>query len=69
MYFDDESEANASDPVLDLIEQAHRRETLIAPKAGAKYIFDILLLGERETSFRRSTLNYLRGSEEILHSP
>jgi protocatechuate 3,4-dioxygenase, alpha subunit len=55
MYFDDEAEANAADPVLNLIEQANRRNTLIARREmrdGAPvYRFDIRLQGEGETVF------------------
>jgi protocatechuate 3,4-dioxygenase alpha subunit len=55
MYFADETEANAHDPVLNIIEQPSRRETLIArPEArdaGVVYVFDIHLQGERETVF------------------
>ena len=55
MYFADESEANAQDPVLNIIEQPSRRETLIARREardnGAAYVFDIHLQGERETVF------------------
>ncbi|VVO41743.1 Protocatechuate 3,4-dioxygenase alpha chain [Pseudomonas fluorescens] len=55
LYFDDESEANAVDPVLNLIEQPHRRESLIARRCtvGGKlaYRFDIHLQGEAETVF------------------
>ena len=36
MYFDDEAEANAADPVLNLIEQVDRRATLIAPREDAR---------------------------------
>jgi len=54
-YFEDEDEANAADPVLGLIEQAHRRETLIARRTQrddhAVYRFDIRLQGEDETVF------------------
>ncbi|HEV8033926.1 protocatechuate 3,4-dioxygenase subunit alpha [Yoonia sp.] len=50
MYFDDES-ANASDPVLNLIEQAHRRDTLIAKGEANTYEFNISLQGENETVF------------------
>jgi protocatechuate 3,4-dioxygenase, alpha subunit len=50
MYFEDED--NGADPVLGLIEQAHRRETLIARKVGpGRYRFDIRLQGEGETVF------------------
>ncbi|WP_400082259.1 protocatechuate 3,4-dioxygenase subunit alpha [Yoonia sp. R78084] len=50
MYFDDES-ANPSDPVLNLIEQAHRRDTLIAKGEANTYEFNISLQGENETVF------------------
>ncbi len=50
MYFEDED--NAADPVLLLIEQAERRQTLIARKTSAgAYRFDIRLQGEGETVF------------------
>jgi protocatechuate 3,4-dioxygenase alpha subunit len=55
IYFGDESEANASDPVLNLIELTPRRQTLIAEReerdGGMVYRFDIRLQGERETVF------------------
>lgn len=56
MYFDDEAEANATDPVLNLIEWEQRRATLIARRDGARdgvpvYRFDIRLQGEGETVF------------------
>ena len=55
MYFADEAEANAEDPVLNLIEQRHRRATLVAPREerdGAPlYRFDIRLQGADETVF------------------
>ena len=55
MYFADEQQANAEDPVLNLIEQEHRRGTLIAPREerdGAPvYRFDIRLQGDGETVF------------------
>lgn len=51
MYFGDEDAANAADPVLNLIEQAHRRETLIARADGNSYHFDICLQGDGETIF------------------
>ena len=55
MYFGDETRANAEDPVLNLIENKARRDTLIAPR-GEKdgvvvYPFDIHLQGDRETVF------------------
>lgn len=55
MYFGDEEEANAADPVLNLIEQANRRPTLIAAReerdGKVVYRFDIRLQGENETVF------------------
>ncbi|MEM8837165.1 MAG: protocatechuate 3,4-dioxygenase subunit alpha [Pseudomonadota bacterium] len=51
LYFADEEVANATDPVLNLIEQVHRRKTLIAAKDGAGYRLDIVLQGENETVF------------------
>jgi protocatechuate 3,4-dioxygenase alpha subunit len=50
MYFPDETEANLSDPVLNLVEAA-RRETLIAKNSGGMLHFDIRLQGEQETVF------------------
>jgi protocatechuate 3,4-dioxygenase, alpha subunit len=55
LYFDDEGEANARDPVLSSVP-AERRSTLLA-KGGHRsggiriYRFDIHLQGERETVF------------------
>jgi protocatechuate 3,4-dioxygenase alpha subunit len=55
MYFSDEAEANAADPVLNLIEHPARRETLIGrreARGGAvAYVFDIHLQGDAETVF------------------
>lgn len=55
MYFGDEAQANASDPVLNLIEWPVRRQTLVAPRAqrgsDIVYRFDIRLQGEHETVF------------------
>lgn len=51
MYFSDEATANDADPVLNLIEQAHRRATLIATADGTNYHFDISLQGDDETVF------------------
>jgi protocatechuate 3,4-dioxygenase alpha subunit len=50
MYFPDETEANAADPVLNLIDPA-RRETLMAKNCGGVLHFDIRLQGDRETVF------------------
>ena len=55
MYFSDETDANANDPVLNIVEQAVRRRTLIAEReergAEVVYTFDIHLQGDRETVF------------------
>ena len=55
MYFSDEAAANANDPVLNIVEQPERRQTLIASRSlrdgQAVYTFDIFLGGERETVF------------------
>ncbi len=50
MYFPDETEANAADPALNLVEPA-RRQTLIAKNSGGVLHFDVRLQGERETVF------------------
>lgn len=53
IYFPDEVEANASDPVLGLVEPA-RRATLVArtdPAAPATLTWDLVLQGPRETVF------------------
>lgn len=55
MYFGDEAEANAKDPVLNLIEWEVRRKTLVAERrvegGTVVYRFDIRLQGEGETVF------------------
>lgn len=55
MYFGDETEANAKDAVLNIIEWEARRKTLIAPRETkdgvVTYRFDIRLQGEGETVF------------------
>lgn len=55
LYFDDEAQANTIDPVLNLIEQPQRRETLIAKRCTVDgklaYRFDIYVQGESETVF------------------
>lgn len=55
LYFADEPQANATCPVLNLIEQPQRRETLIAQRCEvdgkAAYRFDIHIQGEGETVF------------------
>ena len=55
MYFSDEAQANAADPVLNLIEQEVRRKTLLARRETRDgrivYRFDICLQGPDETVF------------------
>lgn len=55
MYFDDEPEANAADPVISLIEWENRRQTLLAKRVerGTEivYRFDIRVQGGNETVF------------------
>jgi protocatechuate 3,4-dioxygenase alpha subunit len=55
MYFGDEAEANAADPVINLIEWEVRRKTLIAERqerdGQVVYRFDIRLQGDNETVF------------------
>lgn len=55
LYFEDEAQANAADPVLNLIEQPQRRETLVARRCEVEgrlaYRFDICIQGEGETVF------------------
>jgi len=51
MYFGDEAKANAEDPILARIEHRGRVATLIAPRDGDSYSFDIHLQGEKETVF------------------
>ncbi|MEO1613071.1 MAG: protocatechuate 3,4-dioxygenase subunit alpha [Pseudomonadota bacterium] len=55
IYFDDEAEANAADPVLNSIEWEARRPTLIARRETREgvpvYRFDLRLQGENETVF------------------
>ncbi len=55
MYFAEEADANAADPVLGLVEQEARRATLVASRTGEgdmpTYRFDIRLQGDGETVF------------------
>jgi protocatechuate 3,4-dioxygenase alpha subunit len=51
IYFPDEEEANAVDPVLSSIEDEELRETLIAGDQGGALRFDIHLQGDRQTAF------------------
>jgi len=55
LYFEDEAEANAADPVLLRIPDPRRRQTLIARRGDENglpvYDFEIAIQGERETVF------------------
>lgn len=56
VYFPENADANAADPILARIEHADRRETLIAEALGetdgvARYRFDIRIQGDGETVF------------------
>lgn len=51
MYFADEADANAQDPMLSRVEHKARAETLMAVRQDSAYTFDIYLQGERETIF------------------
>jgi protocatechuate 3,4-dioxygenase alpha subunit len=55
LYFGDEAEANAEDPLLGRVDGPARRATLVAPRSVDKglptYTFDIHLQGDRETVF------------------
>ncbi len=55
LYFSDEADANAADPVINLIEWESRRKTLIAQRSERNgqivYRFDIHIQGEDETVF------------------
>lgn len=55
IYFEDEADANAEDPVLALIEPPERRLTLMAKReerdGEVVYRFDIHLQGDNETVF------------------
>lgn len=50
IYFADEAEANAADPLLGSVP-ADRRATLLAQSTADAYAFDICLQGEHETVF------------------
>ncbi len=51
MYFSDEEEANDKDPLLSRVELQDRAGTLIAPRKGNSFTFDIRLQGDAETAF------------------
>jgi protocatechuate 3,4-dioxygenase alpha subunit len=50
LYFGDEAEANAADPVLSTLP-VDERATLVAAPTGDGYRFDVHLQGEHETAF------------------
>jgi protocatechuate 3,4-dioxygenase alpha subunit len=50
VYFEDEAEANAADPVLGAVDPG-RRDTLVARREGNTYRFDVRLQGHGETVF------------------
>jgi protocatechuate 3,4-dioxygenase alpha subunit len=51
IYFSDEADANATDPVLRYVADEAARATLIAGTGVDGYVFDIRLQGEGETLF------------------
>lgn len=51
IYFEDEAEANASDPLLCSIEHENRVPTLVAKGGNGKFSHDIHLQGPMETVF------------------
>ena len=55
LYFSDETAANAADPVLNLVDNPARRQTLIAKRSirdgQVVYTFDVTLQGDNETVF------------------
>lgn len=51
IYFPDETEANAADPILSSIEDPSQRDTLVAAAEDGRLRFDIRLQGEGETTF------------------
>lgn len=51
VYFPDETEANADDPVLDAVGDPNLARRLVAEPVGDGLRFDIHLQGERETPF------------------
>jgi len=51
IYFPDEEEANANDPILSSIEDPGFRRTLVAHDEGDALRYDIHLQGENQTAF------------------
>jgi protocatechuate 3,4-dioxygenase alpha subunit len=62
VYFPDEDEANAEDPVLASIEDPVRRTLLIARSEGSGLRFDVRLQGEDATPFLEPEAALLRGN-------
>jgi Protocatechuate 3,4-dioxygenase beta subunit len=50
IYFPDEPEANAADPVLSALDE-RERQTLVARQQGAALLFDITMQGDSATVF------------------
>ncbi len=59
IYFPDEPEANAADPVLSALDEPER-QTLVARQQGAALLFDIRMQGERRPC--SSSIDDLRGA-------
>ena len=53
IYFGDETEANAADPLLAGLEEAQRATLVAEPDGAGGYRFDIHLQGDHETVFLR----------------
>jgi protocatechuate 3,4-dioxygenase, alpha subunit len=51
IYFPDERETNASDPILSSIEDPELRSTLVARDEGGALRFDVHLQGDGQTAF------------------
>lgn len=51
IYFSNEEEANANDPILALVEDPAERSTLIAQQLDGAFELDIHLQGDRQTIF------------------
>ena len=51
IYFPDEAESNAGDPVLSTIENPEFRKTLVAHQEGGVLRFDVHLQGDNQTVF------------------
>jgi protocatechuate 3,4-dioxygenase alpha subunit len=51
IYFPDESESNAQDPVISSLEDPEFRKTLVANDEGGVLRFDVHLQGDNQTAF------------------